>query len=827
MNKIINKCQAVIAVVWIVIFLIIIVCQPFRFINEKLVIKSNQQMSMMSEAVGDDYLVAQKFYAPYSRLHDIRIYLLNESAGEEFRFILYDNSMNILMDRNVVVDDSEEMPGFCTVLIDMEIEADKEYYYMIQGISMGFYLAYEDTETSGTEYNGTLFRGNIEDTEHNIIAEYGYMVPIRMGKILVCDAIVVLFGFMISFLIKKYYEKRPERNGLLTVETAFKWITSPAVIIGALVCMIAIWPCNLFSSGTDNNVRFDALDILFFESGVLIAAGILLYGIHHKRNHKSNDMGLSILRDRWTDYLQAVFFAFAIQAGVHYMNALSDFHHDIAYREMLIYFGLAVIMTFKRKEVLNIVNLIYLVIAPIAAYLYYRPQITAAATEGDIQLVQLSIKAVVIAGIVIINTIYILARRRIGRISAYGIILTLLFALLIIFRNTRNWPIYLVCVFTPYYLRVSAWEKKDRLLQNICNGILLHFMVMTGYCLMHRPYIFYIQTRFSFIFHTVTITAEYLSLVVCAALVRLLDVYSREQKLSYIWKELTIFGISVVYLFITLSRTGYLAVVIMALIVIPVVCLGVHSKTKGFSTIILMMLMAFILCFPAVFTAQRIIPAVVAEPETFEVEWTPDDIKNGRNMNSRSYITIRRFIQLFENKIIGIPEEKCVAPYSYSDSQEDALAKIEGAGVVSAESQPQSETELETYASGRVDIFKTYISNLNMTGHDVMGIVMPDGTVKGYHAHNTYIQAAYDHGIPVGIVFIVFGVCTFIQSALYYKNRKRDRFCSLFPFALLITFAVAGLTEWIFHPCNPIAFCMMLTLAPLLCDMDKNRGRNN
>ncbi|MDE5867207.1 MAG: hypothetical protein K2H31_11515, partial [Lachnospiraceae bacterium] len=126
---------------------------------------------------------------------------------------------------------------------------------------------------------------------------------------------------------------------------------------------------------------------------------------------------------------------------------------------------------------------------------------------------------------------------------------------------------------------------------------------------------------------------------------------------------------------------------------------------------------------------------------------------------------------------------------------------------------------IESYTSVTLDILKSYISNLNMTGHDDMDIILPDGTIGASHAHNTYIQVAYDHGIPIGIVFILFGFCTLIQSVVYYKKRKDSRLCSLLPFALLITFAAASLTEWVFHPCNPLTFCMLSVLAPLLYDM--------
>lgn len=832
MNKIVNKQQAICWVVWIVILCIIII-RPLNYATGEHIIRSNQEMSMQSEAIKGDCLAAQKFIAPYSHLTAIRIYLLNETAGGELRFILFDTEMNPVMDQKIILDPytiveyMEGVPGFCTIMINQDMEVGGEYCYMIQGISTDFYVAYEDTAASGTTYNGILYYNGMEVKGQNIIAEYEYENSFGKGKTFVFYTLIVLFGFLVSILSGKYYEKHPERNQLLTVEKVWKLVASPIVIVSAVVFLAAIWPRNMFSAGPESDVLYNALDIIFYDAGILISMGILLYGINHKRNHKSSDLGLSILRDRWTDYLQAVFFALAIQSGVHYMNGLYEIHHIIAYREMLVYFGMSVIVTYKRKEIFNLVNLIYLILAAVAGGIYYRICVTPSMAEMDKQVVWLTILAAIIAGIIIINTISILVHRQICRLSRYGIILAVFFALLIVFRNTRGWPVYLAGAFSLYYMRMAAWEKRERLLQNICNGIMLHFLIMTGYCLLHRPYLFYNQTRYSFIFHTVTVTAEYLSLVICATLVKLLQAYHKEPKLSYVWKELTIFGISFVYLVITLSRTGYLAIIVTLLVVLPSVCLIMRYKMKTFSTIAAMLLITFIICFPAVFTLQRIIPSVVAEPEVFDIEWIPDTIKDRRDTDSRNYITIRRFVQLFENKVLGIPEEKCVEPYERRDLYSEAMlvvsTSLSGAEFSEVESSNDVKERIESYTSGRLDIFKLYIDNLNMMGHDSMEIVMPDGTVKGGHAHNTYIQAAYDHGIPIGIAFILFGVCTLIQSVVYFKKRKDGRLCSLLPFALLITFAAAGLTEWVFHPCNPIAFCMLSALAPLLYDMKDNR----
>ena len=259
-------------------------------------------------------------------------------------------------------------------------------------------------------------------------------------------------------------------------------------------------------------------------------------------------------------------------------------------------------------------------------------------------------------------------------------------------------------------------------------------------------------------------------------------------------------------------------------LVVPVEGLGMKNKIKSLLTMAVLLLAAVVVCFPAVFAAQRMIPAVVAQPETLEIEELPNEIVHGRDLDSNYYMTIRRFVHVFQLKILGIPEEKCIFQYTIAkdDRQVDkmlvASADLSGGEISAEEAREQEESDAEAYTNGRLDIFALYWENRNMTGHDEMGITLPDGTLI-VHAHNIYLQAIHDYGIPVGIVFILFGFSTFIQAVVYQKRRKEDRACSILPLALLLLFAVAGLTEWIFHPCYPIAFCLLASLSPLLSDM--------
>ena len=831
MNRIVYKRKAVCGTAWIIIFIIAVTLWPLRLVHETVVSGSNRQIVMTSEEIVSGNVVQQMFIAQYAHLKNIDIYFTDGNVGEEFKFVLYDARMEQIMQQVIHTDDMEAIPGFCTVQVNIDADVGMEYYFLIEGMDSPFRVAYENTEDSGNIYNGTLYYGNVEDTEHCVVAAYEYEMPLRKGKTLLCDILLVLAGILVTYLFGRYYDKRPEKNVLVTVEQTVKAVCNPLIVIAGVAALVAVWPCMLFTT--------DAVSNIFYDASIVLATAVLLYAVNHDRTGCASDRTLlDILKENWQNYLQSALFAGAIWACCNYMNALYDIHHTVAYRQMLIFLALAVIATYRSKDIFNLVNLIYVVAASVAGFWYYNSTAASLQNPGelDVLALKLTVWAGILAGVVIIGTIRLLVRRQVRDISVwYTVLVAIFFASIIWYRNTRGWPIYLVCSFGLFYLNMAAWGKKEFLLRNICNGILTHFVAMVVYCLMHRPYMFFIYSRYPFIFHTVTVSGVYLALVVTAALVKFMDAYRRQPRLACVYKELIILGISSVYLILTMCRTGYLAVLAMSVVIVPLMCFSLRHRWRSMLQSTGTIILAVSLCFPVTFTAQRIIPSIVAEPELHEIEWLPDEIVHGRYMDSYYYMSIQRFIQVFQMKILGIPEEESLkAVFIRSDAdgeiprnnllvetEDILLASAEGVTWnVTGEEESEDLAESDTYANGRIDIFKLYYDNLNKVGHDEMGIMKPDGNYI-VHAHNIYLQVAYDHGIYVGIVFILFGIGTLVQAVIYYYKHKEDRVCAALPLAILILFAIAGLTEWLFHPCDPIAYCLLMTMAPLLFDRQK------
>ena len=57
-----------------------------------------------------------------------------------------------------------------------------------------------------------------------------------------------------------------------------------------------------------------------------------------------------MLGENWQNYLQSALFAGAIWSCCNYMNGLFELHHTVAYRQMLVFLALAVLVTYAQTR---------------------------------------------------------------------------------------------------------------------------------------------------------------------------------------------------------------------------------------------------------------------------------------------------------------------------------------------------------------------------------------------------------------------------------------------------------------------------------------------
>ena len=224
--------------------------------------------------------------------------------------------------------------------------------------------------------------------------------------------------------------------------------------------------------------------------------------------------------------------------------------------------------------------------------------------------------------------------------------------------------------------------------------------------------------------------------------------------------------------------------------------------------------------FPVVFTAQRMLPAMVNDPiyAEFEVwEYTTDKTTPP---DSELYIDIVAFVKVAKHKLFGMEMEN-ISLSSAWEKLNPVYLRSGGGFLASAE--PMAEEEKD-FSNGRIEIFREYIGHWNATGHEDMGVLLANGEIST-HAHNTFLQVAHDHGVMTGILFLLFGIFTFFLG-LYRleKEKKREPYLALIV-ALVIAFGAAGMVEWIYHICNPFGFSLMVVIAPLLFGGGQKHGK--
>lgn len=862
MKKIIYKSTAVKAVIFIAAAILILSVVPLKLIKEKESFIVPAPSGAASQVIDGNNYIQQIFIANNDHLDTLRLYVLEGSYGGFFTVRLLDSNQKQLAIENI--DIPEHLPSYVDIMMDVDLVTGDPYFFKV------------DIDTTVDEYKDTAVYIGIEQwggnpnvvavayyndvplEGMNYAADYVYLENLDVYHALLYIGAAILFllvGFAITDAIFKDGKKHKANDTLTTVGDTFKTVMNPLTAIIVIVCLIAIFTGFVSTKRLDNGVAL---------VGTVLFAVTVFYGINHNRDGMPDILTKEYLRTHFPDIIQSVAVALALQGCCEYVSALYDINHAVAERKEMFWFCFIIIAMFGAKEIFNLYNLIYVIIAGIAGVIYYKRSVVVGMTADDLFVLKMTAATAVLTGLILIRTVIALKDKRLGKPNpVYGFLLILYFAAIIIFRNTRMWTVVLAAAFTLLYINYGMWEKRAHFLTNVMRGIVLQFLALTVFVLLHRPYTTYRSARFTHFFHTATITATYMTVVCCCALVLLLSKVYRLRKegrtgieLRYIWKELALFGMVSSYLIFTMARTAYAAMFVVGLCALVLMSYGKGKvRAKEILKNICYVICSIIVILPVTFELQRTVPVLASSPYTYDIENYRDDTLRGRKLSSQDAMRVGRFIDIFADKILGVPEgtfdiygeieefkrthpdgvhytppeEKdssaahetvllvsSDAFYGKTAAARNAIKASDDAEIsyedVYGEAEPDSD-----YTNGRLDIYRSYLEQLNMTGHDIMGAVLKNGEIAT-HAHDVYLQAAFDHGIPVGILFIIFGAGTLVMSFRYFIYKKdEDKYAAL-PLVVTLAFGVAGLVEWVYHLGHPMSFVLFLSIAPLVFD---------
>lgn len=812
MNRAIKKSKITVYLIAIIAVLIIVGVWPFGVIHRTYKTASTSTEIGESKESLSDHMIAQVFASEGNKLDWIEIYICNDMSGQRLDFAIYDGEFNRIYHREFTAPDDIAYPGYVRIPTRFKVERGVPYIYTIYGLDRGVKVGLEEHIAST---NTSLFTANYdggEDAEHNICTRIKYSVGFNIWQTIVLDITILLLFVVLIFVVSRLFKSGKIADSEVKVQTVIQYIFNPIVVITAVFMIYMIFPGKTF---TDNPV-----DIIFYVLGIVLLAVILLYYINFRRTDYEED---SFSVDSIYDLFTVVAIAMVIWHCFEYMNGLYDIVHSYSARWILVWFLIMIITTYRGKDIFNVFNGIWVVVGIPICYLYAKPYIGLPEEE---LLYKLNAWVIYTGGYVVITTIRMIVNTIKNKSGVnklylpYAIPYFVFMTLLLIKANTRWWPGYLVAISAILIIRLLFMEDVHKFVELLCDGILLNFIFMVVFSLMHRPYYGYIYHRYNMTYFTVTMTATHLAMVILAAAVRLYVRYRGEGDVRKLIPDMALFGMAGTYELLTLSRTGYATVifaVFVALIFTVTIWSAKKSKIKDALVYVCAMLISVIVMFPVTFTLTRTIPPLVDDPVIYDYEPCIVTIYKGTEPDNENYMTVDRFIDVFKSKVLDIGDSAAstnrvvpVDPDIYRTHEYLQLADADDSDVPYIE----NEEEDDDASNGRMDIFRSYIEQSDFKGHDEMGAMLDDGS-EASHAHNIYLQAIYDHGWIIGIMLGLFMIYTVMMGMYRSKKAGSDDYMLLVPI-LTVGFMTAGLVEWIFHPCNPYGLSVFMVLISMI-----------
>ena len=800
--------------------LVFLLIWPANVIHMKNVSKSDENILRISDPISVANNGTQMFIAEGNYLEAVELYVKNDMQGEIITFRVYDGAYQQLWETFVNVDPEAVFPGFLKIKIDMEMQEGLEYYYTVEGLTRDLLLAYEDTAASHSVANGTYLYGGVEQPGINIMIRYHYIENFSWWMVVLFATLLVALAMVAcKFTDQMFAKKWSGKNREITVQNMIQWIANPIVVLVTLGTLFAVFPKKVFGVG--------AINYGFYYIGIALTAILFIYAVNYKRKSQEPFITKKRILQEWPQWVMSIAFAGMFWGCYEYLNGLYDIHHMYASCKMLTWFCVMLLCTFGKEYLWKAYNLVYVAAAFLWRKEYIAPYLGVDEKEELYKLQSWVIIFGVFVAVQVVLSILRIVRKK-EKVTAklccpYVLLLATWMTMMLIFRNGREWIVLMTVLFLVFYYCMWRWEGRENLLRIFCNGVILNFVYMVAFCLLHRPYLRFRHNRFGLGFHTVTVTGYYLAFVLAAIVVRMFLQYRKTKRWMDCWKELGLLGIANSYLFMTLSRTGYISAFAMQIFMLVFMNLFWNKKKlAGIALTAILMIGCSVLAFPVVFTAQRILPAVANDPVYSEIEIWDYVIEKGDRKDSELYIDITAFWKVMKNKLFGIDMGN-ISLSMLEDRQGEEIKspekRLEPVFIKNDSYQLASEAEAyeeqEDISNGRFDIFVKYIEHWNLTGHEDMGVPLSDGSIA-VHAHNTYLQMIHDNGLITGIIFLVLGVVSFFYALVRYVKEKREDSYLILTMAMLMAFAIAGLVEWVFQIHNFFGIAILVVVTPLL-----------
>ncbi|MBD5483101.1 MAG: hypothetical protein HDR15_11380 [Lachnospiraceae bacterium] len=806
---------------------------PFRVFYHEAVSEGSTGTPYYTGAVTMDEIVLQQFMPAGDYLASLAIgcSVENIHALDRVFVTIYDQDFAILYQE---VPYFNEIEGWGEIRIKPEMDVIPGAVYYV-GINVHYEsvgtlrAAYAEAETLRIRECGALSYASALCEGMQLMMRFVYTKPFSTVRILCCIAGILTAAAALYAGIAVFISWLKKRKCWETVRRILIGLLFAAAAAGVLAAAWFLCIARLFGGGTAD-IAVYALAVL----SILLVAGYACYrAAFHSKDQVSENTEL-----RWRDYLQTISFAVLFWAGVRYTDAVIQWEQDLAACWLYLLFGVCVLLSVRVRALFHPLTLIWGLLMIPASMVYCHMN---GVDEQQMQIARCLMAAVFVWGCVLM--VVLRSYREQGRQRTClpaAVCFLVLCVLMIVNRHGKSWPVGMAATCVLFYLVSYTEAEKHRLMHNFMNGIIVNFLWMWVMCLCFRPYHYYRFNRYPMYFHTVASTGMYLVMVEAVVIVRLLMKIKKSGTVwRAAWKEWLLQAVVLGYTALTVARTAFVAVGGMVVLLLVAVAIVYRPRWKTYLSALAAGLGTVILLLPAVYTLTRCIPAVVNRPVKLgDQEKFSETIVEGEKPDSPRYMNVEALFRLWGNRL-GTPEmsEDRLSSAEMGDiwtaqmgmksrngsihmeaaeaggmrlTQLGTVASAGGTFAPDAEEVSGGTNPLDHVSNGRFGIYLEYFSRLNFSGHEEMGI--SDGGVEAMHAHNSFLQIAYDFGIPAGLLYlgILFGM--FGRSVFLIwrgKDRSEMQFMTL---VMLAAFILVSMFEYTANQCLPLGFASFFVL---------------
>lgn len=326
-------------------------------------------------------------------------------------------------------------------------------------------------------------------------------------------------------------------------------------------------------------------------------------------------------------------------------------------------------------------------------------------------------------------------------------------------------PLWYLLIYGGFaFIGIPQGKTKD-FFDGMLTGIILWFFGQQIIAFGLRPYDY---VRYRGLYSGETQNGMHYMVVFCALLLKW--IYSRENGKKWFIRFFYFFMSAglISFTFFTGGRGPILG--ILAALAFTFLAYDIFRR-KTFYGLLLhstALLLCIVLTFPTIYLCIRYLPTVMHHPVWFEGEYVEgESVCSFDPWNSEKYISFERALYVDVGRVlelIGVSSQSWIPQLMDFiqalpvHAEELDVQEIEAEAGSNPDNPFNPSGELAYWSSteARKIIYTYYWNHLNLVGHDKQhsGFWISRDTYYG-HAHNMFLQVAYDYGIIPGILFLL------------------------------------------------------------------------